>query len=75
MPATAKCGRYTSSVQFIRKRSLGNEASRHKLPNGRGQSRAREFAARLFFKAPRHPAPAGRSFLTYLLHWDIMAGP
>jgi hypothetical protein len=38
MPATAKGGRYSPSVQFIRKLTLGNEASRHKLPNGRRQS-------------------------------------
>jgi hypothetical protein len=37
MPATATGGRYSSSVQLIRQRTARNEASRHKLPNGRGQ--------------------------------------
>jgi hypothetical protein len=35
MPATAKSGWYPPSVQFTRQRLLGNEACRHKLPNGR----------------------------------------
>ena len=38
MPATAMGGWYPPSVQFIRQRSLGNEACSHKLSNGRGQS-------------------------------------
>jgi hypothetical protein len=38
MPATAKGGRYPSPVQFNRQLTPGNEASRHKLPNGRGQN-------------------------------------
>ena len=38
MPASAKGGRYPSSVQLTRQLTLGNEASRHELPNGRGQS-------------------------------------
>jgi hypothetical protein len=38
MPATAAGGRYSSSVQLIRQRTARNEASRHKLSNGRGQS-------------------------------------
>jgi hypothetical protein len=35
MPVTATGGRNSSSVQFIRQLMLGNEASRHKRPNGR----------------------------------------
>jgi hypothetical protein len=42
MPSTAKGGRYPSSVQFIRQLTLGNEASRYKLPNGRGQNSGAE---------------------------------
>ena len=38
MPATGKCGRYSFSVQLIRKRTLGSDAIRDELPNGRGQS-------------------------------------
>ena len=38
MPASAKGSRYPSSVQLTRQLTLGNEASRHELPNGRGQS-------------------------------------
>ena len=38
-PATAAGGRYSSSVQLIRQRTARNEASRHKLLNGRGQSK------------------------------------
>src|SRR4029077_304455 len=40
MPATATRGRYTSSVQLNRKRSLGSEAIRDELPNGRGHSKS-----------------------------------
>src|SRR6266851_4625458 len=39
MPPTANGAWYPPSVQFIRQRALGNEACRHKLPNGREQSK------------------------------------
>jgi hypothetical protein len=38
MPDTVTGGRYSSSVQFLRQRALGNEACRYKLSNGREQS-------------------------------------
>src|SRR5216683_6606130 len=37
MPPTANGARYPPSVQFIRQPTLGNEACRHKLSNGREQ--------------------------------------
>jgi hypothetical protein len=39
MPPTANGAQYSPSVQFIRQATLRNEACRHKLPNGREQSK------------------------------------
>ena len=39
MPPTANGARYSPSVQFIGQATLRNEACRHKLPNGREQSK------------------------------------
>ncbi len=39
MPPTASDAQYPPSVQFIRQPTLGNEACRHKLSNGREQSK------------------------------------
>jgi hypothetical protein len=38
-PGAGAGGWYSSSVQLFRQRTARNEASRHKLPNGRGQSK------------------------------------
>ena len=38
MPLTATGGRNSSSVQFIRQRTLGHEPGRHKISNSRDQS-------------------------------------
>ena len=37
MPVATTGARNSSSVQFLRQLTLGNEACRHKLPNGREQ--------------------------------------
>ena len=52
MPPTANGAQYSPSVQFIRQATLRNEACRHKLPNGREQSKCAVSAARLPANAP-----------------------
>jgi hypothetical protein len=69
MPPATTGGRYPTSVQFIRKRALGNEASRHKLPNGLGQSSGAGVCGLPERRGSSvYPARARRSYPTYLLH-------
>ena len=73
MPLTAADGRYPSSVQFIRQRMLGNEASRHKHTNGRGQSKGARVRAPLSLRQQRQSPACATKFPPSLLHWAIMA--
>jgi hypothetical protein len=75
MPPPATGGRYPPSVQFIRQPTLGNEACRHKLPNGREQSQGAGVCGPLIGQRTMHLAPAGRRFPALSLHWAIVAGP
>jgi hypothetical protein len=73
MPVTATGGRNSSSVQFIRQRTLGRESSRHKLPNSRDQSMGMGIRGLLIGQRTMTSAHAGRPSPAYLLHWAIMA--
>jgi hypothetical protein len=59
MPATAKGGRYPPSVQFIRKLTLGNEASRHKLPDDRAKGLGSRICGPLLCLSIVDPAALG----------------
>ena len=52
MPPAAARRQYAPSVQFARQITLGNEAFRHKLSNGRGQSSGAGVAASLATVVP-----------------------
>ena len=73
MPPPAAGSRYPPSVQFIRESTIGNEACRHKLPNGREQSKGAGVCGPFIGQRTVHLAPAGRSFPAYWLHRAIMA--
>jgi hypothetical protein len=73
MPPPAAGSRYPPSVQFIRESTIRNEACRHKLPNGREQSKGAGVCGPFIGQRTVHLAPAGRSFPAYWLHRAIMA--
>jgi hypothetical protein len=68
MPVTATGGRNSSSVQFIRQRTLGNEPGRHKIPNSRDQSMRVGIRGPLIGQRTMTSAHARRPFPACLLH-------
>jgi hypothetical protein len=73
MPVTATGSRNSSSVQFIRQRTLGHEPGRHKIPNSRDQSMRVGIRGPLIGQRTMTSAHARRPFPAYSLHWAIMA--
>ena len=72
MPPTAEGGWYPPSIQFIRQCLLGNEACRHKLSNGRGQSSGAAVCCHMVRSRAGMLRLAGRNPRICLLHCGIM---
>ena len=75
MPLTATRGRNSSSVQYIRQRTLGHEPGRHKIPNSRDQSMRVGIRGPLIGQRTLYPASAEGPLRVFAFHWAIVAGP